>query len=321
MKKIIPILTFVIFIASSLNSFAHHYRVSNVPGASPEFTSLQAAHDASSVIAGDTLYIEPSIWSYGSFNWTKLLIIFGNGYNLSMNPETQANSLNSIIDNLSINSGADGLQIWGCQITGISFGAVSGIQIRRNYISYINFLGSGANILLLQNYINSIGSYSGAFSNVLIENNFITGLNFLHGGSVSVRNNIIANTLIVRNAVIINNIYYGATSDFQTTCSYYNNIGSANQFGTENGNLAGVNMEDVFLCYGSCSGYSQDGRYQLKPGSVAIGAGYNGADCGIFGGTYPYVLSGMPPVPAIYYLMVDQQGDLLNVDLKMKSHE
>ena len=105
-----------------------------------------------------------------------------------------------------------------------------------------------------------------------------------------------------------------------TNCNVHHNIGASEQFGTDNGNLSNVNMADVFVCWPNCPTYSADGRYQLKPGSVATGAGAGGIDCGIFDGNYPYVLSGIPTVPAIYYLQVLPQGDFLNVSVKVKSH-
>jgi hypothetical protein len=54
---------------------------------------------------------------------------------------------------------------------------------------------------------------------------------------------------------------------------------------------------------------SQDSRTVLKPGSPAIGAGLTvGAvvspDCGAFGATDPYKLSGIPNTPTIYTLSV-----------------
>lgn len=39
--------------------------------------------------------------------------------------------------------------------------------------------------------------------------------------------------------------------------------------------------------------------YKLKTGSVAIGAGFRGGDCGAFGGATPYVISGTGVLPAI----------------------
>ena len=87
-----------------------------------------------------------------------------------------------------------------------------------------------------------------------------------------------------------------------------------------NGNQLNVNMNDVFVCYTNCAAFSADGRYQLKALSPAIGAGSNGEDCGMFGGTDPYVLSGMPPVPAIYYFNYNFNNSTINVDMKVKSH-
>ena len=105
-------------------------------------------------------------------------------------------------------------------------------------------------------------------------------------------------------------------------CSLYNNIGASTQFGTANGNKSSVDLSTVFVCQGGgCSTYSSDGMYQLKSGSVAAGAGYGGTDCGMFGGNYPYVLSGVPSVPSIYFLNVKPQGDSMNVSVKIKSHD
>ena len=50
------------------------------------------------------------------------------------------------------------------------------------------------------------------------------------------------------------------------------------------------------------------------------GAGVSGTDCGIFGGTIPYVLSGLPDIPAIYYFTLFNISNTLNVSLKVKSH-
>ena len=52
-----------------------------------------------------------------------------------------------------------------------------------------------------------------------------------------------------------------------------------------------------------CNTNSCDSSFYLIPNSPAIGAGYNGVDCGIFGGPTPYELSGLPSRPWIYELM------------------
>jgi hypothetical protein len=45
--------------------------VNNVTGADPDFTSWNAAVSSSSVVNGDTLYIEPSATNYGSVSLDK----------------------------------------------------------------------------------------------------------------------------------------------------------------------------------------------------------------------------------------------------------
>ena len=58
----------------------------------------------------------------------------------------------------------------------------------------------------------------------------------------------------------------------------------------------------VFVGYSTQGSFSNDGLWVLKAGSVAIGAGVGGTDCGIFGGAKPYKLSGIPEIPAFYKL-------------------
>ena len=54
-----------------------------------------------------------------------------------------------------------------------------------------------------------------------------------------------------------------------------------------------VAMADVFADYEGSLDFSTDGKWQLKDGSPAIGAGMDGVDCGAFGGITPYILSGI----------------------------
>lgn len=99
--------------------------------------------------------------------------------------------------------------------------------------------------------------------------------------------------------------------------SIYNNIDAGDHFGTENGNQVNVDMSTVFVGTGST-----DGQWQLAAGSPAIGAGFNGVDCGMFGGPTPYVLSGIPSIPSIYIFDAPAIGSTaggLPVRLSVKS--
>jgi hypothetical protein len=101
------------------------------------------------------------------------------------------------------------------------------------------------------------------------------------------------------------------------------NIGSSTQYPIDPpdlNNQQNVIMDSVFVDYDL---YIDKG-YLLKPNSPAIGAGVNGGDCGVFGyqsGGVPYVLSGLPAIPAIYETEVESIGpNSVSVTIKAKSH-
>ncbi len=80
-------------------------------------------------------------------------------------------------------------------------------------------------------------------------------------------------------------------------------------------NLINVDMSTVFAETGST-----DGKWQIKPGGPADGSGTNGTDMGIFGGNDPYVLSGIPPLPAIYEFYGTNAGAInFPVQIKIKA--
>lgn len=68
------------------------------------------------------------------------------------------------------------------------------------------------------------------------------------------------------------------------------------------GNINGIPFRgDAFLAAGSPE---VDAYWQLKPGSPALGAGFNGVDMGAFGGSTPYILSGVPSRPRLTRFVV-----------------
>ena len=175
-----------------------------------------------------------------------------------------------------------------------------------------------SNFVFEQNFVD--GSLSGRFENAVFRNNVFIGgvtINSLNN-SVAFFNNVVGNANITMAPQCSNNIIYGSCTF--TNCTLNNNVCSATQVPAGNGNQQNVDMNNVFVCYSSCTAYSNDARYQLKAGSPAIGAGSNGEDCGMFGGVDPYVLSGMPPIPAIYYFNYNYSNTAINVNMKVKSH-
>jgi hypothetical protein len=89
--------------------------------------------------------------------------------------------------------------------------------------------------------------------------------------------------------------------------------------GVGSNNVFNVNMDLVFV---APSQNYVDKNWMLKPGSPAVGAGQGGADCGASGGSFPYVLSGLPPIPHIYKFETTPAGNNdmpLQVKVSVKS--
>lgn len=342
------------FLSLSTVSFAKIWRVNNNNGVAADFTSLSDAHAGAA--DGDTLHLEGSPNSYGGVTLTKRLVILGTGYFLEEYPTAQALAQTSKVDHITIYANAAGSVLMGLDFraNGITVHA-NNVVIRRNRFSSpgnglhdwsngtvsLNSHQSNGNlpvnnIIISQNYGLKI-DVNHASTGILITNNFLASnaasgenntsavLN-MHVNAVGIiQNNIFRRgKLTVYNSSITNNIMVNGS--FEGTGNLVaNNIGNATQFGTTNGNKSNVDMSTVFV--GAGDGVTTDGQWKLKVGSPAIGAGYghtaqNPVDAGMFSGYTPYVLAGMPPIPAIYYFEnkpVGSDTDPISVTIKVKS--
>ncbi|GAG44181.1 unnamed protein product, partial [marine sediment metagenome] len=93
MKLKLILSTFTILAVISTPASGKIWRLDNSVGVvDADFTTLQAAHDSSAVTTGDTLYVYGSNTTYGVLATTKRLFIFGPGYFLDENPNTQDNT-------------------------------------------------------------------------------------------------------------------------------------------------------------------------------------------------------------------------------------
>ena len=356
MKKSILLLMSMLLILHTRMAFAKIWRVNNSAGVTADFTTLQDAHDGAS--SGDTIHVEGSGTNYGSLTSTKKLVIIGPGYYLEENQNLQAHPLTAKVSTVTLNSGSEGFVLMG-----LDFGSspiqifADNITIRRNRFATANgqqypewttgiillYYHSDnssipvSNILITQNYGVRIESRN-ASTGVLIANNYIAygdnagddvtadALNLSTGTVAIIQNNIFRRGKITaHNSTFTNNIMVAGTLE-GTGNMIANNIGSNTQFGTTNGNKSNVSMSTVFV--GAGEGASTDGRWKLKAGSPAIGAGFgstaaNPVDAGMFSGHSPYVLSGIPPVPTIYFFEsqpVGSDADPIEVTVKVRSN-
>ena len=346
MKKL-SILIAVVTIVSNA-AFAKIWRVNNNTGINADFTTLQAAHDGAA--SGDTVYLEGSPTSYGALTCTKKLNITGTGYFLDQNPDLQANAAISKANQIIFNAGSAGSTLQGIMFSNHQIIInVNDILIRRNYFgapngsnpiynaqpNLISVNNNASNISITQNFCVTIYA-PGTSTGILIINNLLAVgfeygedntstncLNLSENCIAIVKNNIFRNGLVrIFNSNLSNNIMYvGALAGTGNLLS--NNIGNVTQFGTTSGNQSNVSMASVFELTGSF-----DGAYKLKAGSPAIAAGYgstnqNPVNCGIFGGSTPYVLSGIPPIPSIYFFAnqpVGSNSDPIDVQIKVRSN-
>jgi hypothetical protein len=301
-----------------------------------DFKTLQEALDGTN--SGDTLYVEPSSTSYGDLTLTKNRTLIGNGYFLDQNIEAQWNKLPSMLENVTFSEGSSGSQLIGFQCNVNININVSNIIIRRNYVTRDVILSQVTDpiskIILSENYFNRGFSMTGSFHDIIIKNNILILSQTEYGypgdfygtvdGNGIFMNNVIIGVFVpyvrgsilsLKNFYVQNNILTSCNVIFEA-CVLSNNIASDASFGDQNGNRQNIDLSTVFLYSGSA-----DGQYQLKEGSPAIGAGYAGVDCGAFGGDTPYVLSGIPPIPAIYHFGIGSRNGQNIITLKVKSHK
>ena len=321
---------FVAFLLLLTWSFcqAKIWRVDNVsgnPGA--DFTSLTFAISSSNVQPGDTLYVSGSPNTYGDITVNKKLIIIGTGYFLDENLNLQANRNSAKIGGLTFTTNANGSVIIGLKIlTDNLLIQTSDITIKRCYIngsdsySMIDIKENTKNIYMSQNYIWNIYSGDvihilGNTSNIVISNNFICAGNgtstsdyairsISSGTNLLITQNVIYGKMELYNAVVFNNVHRAGTITGSAN-DIHHNIDSA------------TDMSTVFIGTGT-----SDSKWQIKTGGPADGTGFDSQDIGMFGGSNPYVLSGIPPIPSIYYLeapaVVD---DNFQVEVKIRSND
>jgi hypothetical protein len=318
------------------------WTVDNRYGNAAAFPNIQDANNAAS--GGDTLYVAGSYYGYGDATIDRQLVIIGPGYFLDQNYINFQNQDAAHIGNMYL--AADGVVIQGLEADWIYVRA-SNLVIKRNVIGgSIRFeSGSRFNINIIQNYIGgwvSIGgnccSWTG--SNIIVSGNYIGGYfeeNNNNGvpqssEGISVSNNVFARSCTINNELVFNNIFLTTDADGLNLAgsNVQNNICTGTQLPVGFGNQLNVDMNTVFISGSSAKKvmaktkqssvaenvkkkpndtYTTDGQWMLKAGSPAVKAGLNGADIGMYGGSYAYVLSGLPPVPVIYQLEVSPSGN------------
>lgn len=294
------------------------WRVNNAPGIQADFKSLQDVFSSSSVVSGDTIYIEGSPDSYNaSSSLTKRLIFFGPGYLLNENPGLQALTNTASINAITLDSLASGSRFYGLRLNQLyTFSTVDDIKVSRCSLSIYSSGNAAANSRMTdweisQSMIVYMSLTTGFFPDGLVfRNNIVTqNLTFNGGFNILFRNNLLLGVNRITDAYVSNNYFaFGNPPTFVNCTVRYNmtqqsSTAMNDAFPASANNIVGRALADVFVNTGSA-----DARYQLNATSPARGAGepVNGVtpDIGPFGTGDPYRLSGIPHIPSIYAIDV-----------------
>lgn len=324
MKNILYLLALTLLLSVSIGSAsATVFRVNN--GLTENITGrlfkeIQTAHDHFSVRNGDTLMVESSGKTYEGFTCTKRLVIIGPGYFLGDN-----NGVNSIVASANVNGSVffnDGSQssYWiGMESTYLTTN-VNNIYLIRCKTYSVTFSTGSSNCKITGSYIDYVLGYNPG-SDISVTNCVIKGDNsgilyVNYDNNIITDNNYRNSPLKISAGTFRNNILIDREAKVEIKSpSVQNNLAPNEQFGTANGNRA-YEPADLFV-----GGTSSDGKYRIKANSPYIAAGYNGTQPGIFGGSEPYMLSGVPPIPIIYDLNVPGTGSAasgLNINVKIR---
>ena len=329
MKKTLLLATFIL--AAFSHSYAKIWRVNNNAGILADFTTVTAAINSATVVDGDTLHIESSTTSYpvSGSAIPKSLVYIGVGYFLDPadagappNTGLQVATGLSNLQFLRLGAAASGSKFIGITFSGsVYFNGANNVSLDRCLVVSGIYFENGVNdnFSMRKSFIAnsnqlSMGA-SATLTNFVCENNIFYNSAFVNlpnlAGSGNIfRNNSIGgfNGITLVNTYVANNIFSITPQCSFTNCTIKNNLFQINQTlpGTATNNQVNVNSANVFV---SGTTGSLDSRFQLKPGSPAIAAGLTvgsvvSPDCGAFGATDPYKLSGIPNIPSIYTMNV-----------------
>ena len=324
---------FIISVLQGFQSKAAVLVVNNNLNGPGQFTSLQVAIDSAKT--GDTIYIAPSPSVYntssGRFLISKKLTFIGAGMRPGEKKDNSA--LSRIGSRFDVNNVAANGSSWiGLYFQGVGSainvsGGVSNCQVLRNWFdgssTYLGFNSSDfSGWLIANNHFSvncgpAINVNNNIVTNFIIQNNVFCDIS---GCGIS----IIQSFGNSANCIISNNLFYGQSNDFAFSgCNNIlieNNIfhtispaGLTNSvinnnitFGTTQNTLPygsnsgqnNVPNEDPQLTTFSVSNFTPNQNFQPSAGPARTGA-VGGGQMGVYGGTFNWNNSAVPPIPVI----------------------
>lgn len=280
--------------------------VDNNPGAVAMFNNFPDAYAAAN--DGDTILLAGSSSDYSGVDIYKRLTVVGAGYFLTGTNGNTVPGLNGNSSSISFNLRTDPLigSASSSRLVGLSGRfdvktGVAGVVIEKCHDG--SSLGIYESPVVVRSCNTGSGMFFNAGSSGSIVTNSICGHITFNTTGVSVDRCVLTSSFSGNPSTSITNsiFVFSSSSSFTRDSSSVSNCMAVgfNTLPTGAGNINGQLVGNVFLNTGS-----NDGKWRLKAGSPAAGAGTGGSDMGAFGGTNPYVLSGVPGIPRLTRLVV-----------------
>ncbi len=318
MKKITMFVLLLTVMVFSLN--AEIFRVNDTPTAYAPYATIGEAITVA--VAGDTILVEGG--DYSGFSVDKCLTILGPG-NIMLTGANWNNSRAKITNSVSLTSGSEGTIISGFYFyyQGYSSGTLSisanNITIENSsfYYHYKISVNTATDIDIKRCW--DLKLYLGTSSNVNCYNSKLIELQN-NGSELFLFNNIITcGEVSVQNTYAYNNIFTSTIFSIESSTNIDNifqyNVCAGDFLSPYLNNILDVNMAAQF------TQGPNDTYYELTNDSVAIGAGMNGEDCGMFGGVTPYKPDGIPwQIPTIIEFEVTESANSINVQIGAKNN-
>ena len=319
MKKTITTSIFVAVLGfTALAANAKSWRINNDATKKADFADLNAAMSSTDVEAGDTLYLDPGCSISGDQTVTKRVTIVGSGYFRTDTPhrfsyingklylKAQYIKVEGVLMTSNLRLNADYITVERCKIPQIEIVGVWNeanaryATIRQCYLQGIEGVGGDnssyknkssfatiENCIIINDRYMVQNLYNPTITNCYIchtgtdNNNLYAPLYNIGEGAIS--NNILMNN--ANNTIVLNSVTNSVVTNNVMSCAE----DTYPEYTTNNRFLNSNDESLVFKLEGT-----NDQKYQLKDDSPAKGYATDGGDCGHTGGTYPYVLNGLP---------------------------
>lgn len=276
------------------------WTVDNSPGSVADFKSFYAATYGTN--DGDTLYVMGSKIPYdrGGNLFRSPRIIYGPGYFLSENPETQAVTDSAYVQNVLFRSGAEGSEVYGLVIDQVFLNnqssaiddTLKNVNIIGNKIRELSINDDAQNILINKNFIEQfdfastpVANTSRSYQDIFIENNIIDTVTTALAKASAARN-LMTNVEFNRNTI---NVFTDSISDVSLSDNIINDYQATSNTVVNTQTYAAANFIN------SSSTLSIDNDFQTTDPNFNAGA-FSGTD------DEKYVLSGLAPIPHIFTL-------------------